>query len=134
MKTNSRKQTFNTNQIGPGIQVKGSMASGGYQPPRNRMVVSAAIRIIFAYSPRKNRAKDMLLYSTKKPATNSLSPSGKSNGARLVSASVEIKKITNIGKSGMKNQRFSCAFTMSFRLSEPTHISTVTITKPMLTS
>ena len=98
------------------------------------MVVSDAIRIIFAYSPRKNNAKDMLLYSTKKPATNSLSPSGRSNGARLVSASVEMKKITNIGKSGIKNQRFSCAVTISFRLSEPTQSSTVTITNPMLTS
>ena len=55
------------------------------------MVVVVLIRIMLAYSPRKNSAKAMLLYSTKKPATISLSPSGMSNGARLVSASVEMK-------------------------------------------
>ncbi len=65
------------------------------------MTVSADIRIMFAYSPRKNSAKDMLLYSTKKPATSSLSPSGRSKGARLVSASALMKKMMNIGNSGM---------------------------------
>ena len=50
-----------------------------------------------------------------------------------------MKKITNIGKSGSQYQpkrpnRVSCARTTSFRLSEPTIISTVTITKPMDTS
>ena len=46
----------------------------------------------------------MALYSTKKPATISLSPSGRSNGARLVSARVEMKNTMNIGNSGMQNQ------------------------------
>ena len=68
------------------------------------MLVIALIRIMLAYSPRKNRANAMLLYSTKKPATISLSPSGRSNGARLVSASAEMKNTTNIGNSGMQNQ------------------------------
>ena len=68
------------------------------------MVVIALIRIMLAYSPRKNSAKLMALYSTKKPATISLSPSGRSNGARLVSASVEMKNTMNIGNSGMQNQ------------------------------
>src|ERR687893_1604718 len=126
MKTKRHKQIFSANQTKPGTQVKGSTWMGGCQPPRKRMVVNADIRIMFAYSPRKNRAKDMLLYSTKKPATSSLSPSGRSKGARLVSASVLMKKMTNIGKSGMKNHTVPCARTISDRFSEPTHISTVT--------
>ena len=38
------------------------------------------------YSAMKNSAKLMLLYSVWYPATSSCSASGKSNGARLVSA------------------------------------------------
>src|SRR3954469_17245656 len=102
MKVKRHRQIFRVNQIGPGIQMNGSMSIGGSQPPRNRIEVSADIRIMLAYSPRKNSAKDMLLYSTKKPATSSLSPSGRSKGARLVSARALMKKMTNIGKSVMK--------------------------------
>src|SRR5918998_6426469 len=104
MNTNRQSAILSANQTGPGIQAKGSEAIGGSQPPRNRIDVNADIRIMFAYSPRKNIAKLMPLYSTKKPATSSLSPSGRSKGARFVSASVLMKKMTNIGKSGMKNQ------------------------------
>ena len=60
-------------QIGPGIQVKGAIPKGGSQPPRKRIEVIALIRIMFAYSPRKNSAKLIELYSTKNPATISLS-------------------------------------------------------------
>src|SRR5690242_7931170 len=134
MKTKRQKQILNTNQSGPGIQLKGATSTGGNHPPRNRIVVSADIRIMFAYSPRKNSAKDIELYSTKKPATSSDSPSGRSKGARFVSANVEMKKITNIGKSGMANHTVDCARTISVRFSDPTQSSTVTMTKPMLTS
>src|SRR3546814_17952327 len=80
---------------------------------------------MLAYSPRKNRAKVIAEYSTKKPATSSDSPSGRSKGERLVSASVETKKITNIGSMGSQNQLNSpylpcCASTMSERIREPT--------------
>src|ERR1700727_2404864 len=104
MNTNRHMQIFRISQNGPGIQVNGAMANGGSQPPRNRIDVIALMRIMFAYSPRKNRPKLMELYSTKKPATISDSPSGRSNGARLVSANAETKKMMNIGNSGMKNQ------------------------------
>src|SRR3712207_2040918 len=100
MKTNRPRQTFRMNHTGPGIQVKGSTWAGGYQPPRKRMAASALMRIMAAYSPRKNRPKLRDEYSTKKPATSSLSPSGRSKGARLVSARAEMKNTTNIGKSG----------------------------------
>src|SRR5918997_254918 len=116
MNTKRQSAILSANQTGPGIQVKGSAAIGGSQPPRNRIDVKADIRIMLAYSPRKNRAKVMELYSTKKPATSSLSPSGRSKGARLVSARVLTKKMTNMGKSGRKNHTVSCARTISERL------------------
>src|SRR6266581_6168464 len=74
-----------------------------------------------------------------KPATSSDSASTRSNGGRLVSASAEMKNTTNIGSSHSqyqpnRPQRLSCACTMAVRLSEPTHSSTVIMTKPIETS
>src|SRR5690349_3085663 len=117
------------NQITPGIQVNGGTPNGASQPPRNRIVVIPLIRIMLAYSPRKNSAKLMELYSTKNPATISDSPSGRSNGERFVSASAEMKNTMNIGNSGMQNQMVRCASTTSVRFRLPTHSSTVTSTK-----
>ena len=54
---------------------------------------------MFAYSARKNSANAMPEYSTWKPATISDSPSATSNGARLVSATPEMKYTTNSGNS-----------------------------------
>src|SRR5271169_1108774 len=138
MKQNSTKQIFRMNQIGPGTQVNGAMSNGGSQPPRNRIVVNALISIMLAYSPRKNSAKLIEEYSTKKPATISLSPSGRSNGARLVSARIEMKNMMNIGNSGMQNQCRNvlpcCASTMSVRFRLPATSSTQTMMKPIETS
>ena len=50
------------NQIGPGIQVSGTMSNGGSQPPRNRIEQIALIRIMLAYSPRKNSANAIAEY------------------------------------------------------------------------
>src|SRR4029078_9722468 len=74
-----------------------------------------------------------------KPATSSDSASTRSNGGRLVSASAETKKITNIGSSRRQKQLKMpylpfCASTISERLSDPTQSSTVMITKPIETS
>ena len=74
-----------------------------------------------------------------KPATSSDSASTRSNGGRLVSASAEMKKITNIGNSGSQYQPSmphlpSCASTIEDRFSEPAHNSTVMMTKPIETS
>ena len=54
---------------------------------------------MLAYSARKNSANAMPEYSTWKPATISDSPSATSNGARLVSATPEMKYTTNSGNS-----------------------------------
>ncbi len=79
----------------------------------------------------------MAEYSVWKPATSSASDIGRSNGVRFVSASAEMKKITNIGSSGSQNQfqnQPDWARTTLERFSEPTHRRTVTSTKPMETS
>src|SRR6266581_7070831 len=130
---------LSTNQITPGIQVKGATAKGGSQPPRNRIVAMAHMVAMAMYSPRKNSRNGVEEYSTANPATSSDSASTRSKGGRLVSASADMKKMTNIGNSGSQNQLNSpqcpfCASTMAVRLSDPTHSSTVIMTKPMETS
>ena len=49
--------------IGYGLVV-GLNGTGDSQPPRNRIDVMALMRIMFAYSPRKNSAKVIDEYST----------------------------------------------------------------------
>src|SRR5712691_229486 len=138
----NRKNTnrhLSVNQITPGIQVNGATGNGGSQPPRNRIVAIAHIVRMAMYSPRKNSRNGVAEYSTAKPATSSDSASTRSNGGRLVSASADTKKITNIGNSGSQNQFNrpylpSCASTMAERLSDPEQSSTVMMTKPIETS
>src|ERR1700679_3598136 len=133
MKT--KKTIFSRNQKMPGSHLKGTMFSGGNQPPRNNIEHIAHISTMERYSPRKKSRNGVEEYSTKKPATSSDSASTRSKGGRLVSASADTKKIGSIGNRIVKaNQRCSCARTMSERLSEPAKSSTVTITKPMETS
>src|SRR6185437_5336712 len=140
-------QTFKINQIGPGTSVNGESGTGDSQPPRNRIVVSAHIVMIATYSASMKSMYGVEEYSTMKPATNSDSASTRSKGGRFVSASAEMKKMTNIGNSASQCQSRNefgmpsmvpmpsrCDRTMSLRLSEPTHSRTVTMTKPMETS
>lgn len=65
------------------------------------------IIIILAYSARKNIAKGPAAYSTLKPETSSDSPSVRSNGARFVSARVEINHIIVNGQDGTINHKCS---------------------------
>src|SRR5690606_11814881 len=143
------RQTLRTNHTTPGIQVKGGRSTGAVQPPRNRMAVSAHMRMMATYSPSMNIMYGVEPYSVIKPATSSDSASTMSKGGRLVSASAEMKKMTNIGNSGSQYQLrkvshgtpsmsarppASCARTMSVKFSEPTQSSTVMMTKPIETS
>src|SRR5512144_609658 len=133
------KNSLSANQITPGTHVNGATAIGGSQPPRKRIVSIAHIVQIATYSPSMNSRYGVEPYSTMKPATSSDSASTRSNGGRLVSASAEMKKTTNIGNSGSQNQPNRphlpfCASTISVSRSEPTHSSTVMITKPIETS
>lgn len=75
-------------------------------PPRKRSTPNADIKIIWQYSARKNKAKDILEYSTLNPETNSDSPSIKSKGTLFVSAKADIKNIIAAGNKGTKNQTF----------------------------
>src|SRR5215813_14694139 len=97
------------NQIQPGITLRnGSQCgNGGSHPPRNSVVTTDDTTIMFAYSARKNSAKRMPLYSVWKPPVSSCSASGRSNGARLVSARPPIKKMTKA--TGCTNAYHTCA-------------------------
>jgi hypothetical protein len=99
MKRITNKTILKTN-----IRVEGIKLIGKLHPPQNKTTFRVDIIIIFAYSAMKNRANPIELYSTLYPATSSASASGRSNGGRLVSANVEIKKTTNKGNSGTPNQ------------------------------
>ncbi len=56
------------------------------QPPRKRLVAITATVIMLMYSAIWMRAKRIEEYSTWKPATSSVSPSGRSKGMRATSA------------------------------------------------
>ena len=55
------------------------------------MVASAETVTMLTYSARKNRANFSEEYSVWKPPTSSPSASARSNGARLVSPTIEIR-------------------------------------------
>src|SRR3974390_568007 len=78
------KYTLMKNQAMPGRK-------GPCQPPRKKTVAMAATMNMLVYSARKNKAKRMPEYSVWKPATSSLSASGRSKGARLVSAVAQVR-------------------------------------------
>ena len=114
-----------------------SGSHGPFQPPRNSVTAMQQIAIMFMNSPRKNRPNFMLEYSVWKPATSSASASGRSNGARLVSANAVIMKITNAtGCEGTdeRHMALACASTMSTSDSEPASSSTPIVESPIASS
>ena len=82
-----------------------------------------------AYSARKKSDQRKPLYSVMKPATSSDSASGRSNGARLVSATMAMAKTTNaIRPSGnmLKMNQVcwsACACTMPIMLKVPVPVA-----------
>src|SRR3989440_10992955 len=98
------------------IKVSGQ---GNIQPPRNSVVAIAETVTMFTYSARKNSANFSDEYSVWKPPTSSDSASGRSNGARLVSPTIEITKITKLGSSSTAYQPLACAATISLVDNEP---------------
>src|SRR5580765_3487868 len=122
----------------------GSGSHGPFQPPRKSVTAIELIVITFANSPRKKSPNFMLEYSVWKPATSSASASGRSKGARLVSANAVIMKVMNatgcantnqrgIG-SGPRCQKPCCAATMSTIESEPASSSTPIVESPIASS
>jgi hypothetical protein len=70
-----------------------------------KRLLSIERNMILPYSDKKIIANPPLLYSVLKPETNSDSPSAKSKGARLVSAtSRQIQHNNHIGFIAEKNQ------------------------------
>lgn len=78
--------------------------SGLYEVPKNKITDRVFISKILVYSAKKNNAKGPPAYSMLKPETNSDSPSVRSNGARLVSARVEIYHMRAKGQPGIRSQ------------------------------
>src|SRR3712207_1182398 len=86
---------------------------GHIPPPRNKVVAMAETVTMLTYSARKNSANFNDEYSVWNPPTNSDSASGRSNGARLVSPTIEITNTTNEGSNRPTYQPEACAPTMS---------------------
>lgn len=114
--------------------VVSSGSKGLCSAPRNRTADSVFINRIFEYSARKNRAKGPPAYSTLNPDTSSDSPSVRSNGARLVSASVDTYHIAASGQAGASNHVVSWARLNVFRSNPPARIITESRINPKLTS
>lgn len=104
------------------------------QPPRKTRTVNALIRIIEPYSARKKRAKPILEYSTLNPETNSDSASGRSKGARFVSARILTKNIKKRGKKGIMKKTNCWKETILTRFKEPTQSKVTISIKPRETS
>ena len=92
---------------------------GLWNAPKKRVVVKIFIMIMFAYSAMKNRANGPAAYSMLKPDTSSDSPSVRSNGARFVSASVEMNHIIARGHAGKVSHTCSCVIISVERVKDP---------------
>src|ERR1019366_5454495 len=87
-----KPNTFRANQkTGRRIRTIMGPNTGPCQPPKKMMVARHETVTMLAYSDMKNMANFILLYSVWNPPTNSVSPSGRSKGTRLVSAIAEVK-------------------------------------------
>src|ERR1700722_3579111 len=134
----NRKLSLSRNQMMPGTRVKGTILSGGSQPPKNKMLINPQSMITFMYSARKKSRNGPEEYSTKKTATRSDSASRRSKGGRWVSARDETKKITSMGNRMEKKFQWvkaripvvCCASTILDRLSETAKSTTGSITNP----
>jgi hypothetical protein len=102
-----KKATTRVLKISQNAEWPTKKLTGESQPPKKQIAIITDNQSILLYSARKNKAKVMAEYSTLKPATNSASASGKSKGARLVSANIEIKNTTHVGNNGKKNHVLS---------------------------
>src|SRR6476620_2144066 len=107
----NRKASLPRNQKMPSTGMfRGQILIGDSQPPRNRIDISPHSMMTFMYSARKKSRNGPEEYSTKKPATSSLSASSKSKGGRWVSARDETKKIISIGNRMEKMFQFANAY------------------------
>ena len=107
---------------------------GPCQPPRKQAAAIPEITITSMYSAMKNEPKRMPPYSVLYPPTISASPSGRSNGARAVSAKPATMKMQKPTNCGTTYHMPSCASTMSTSESEPAVMATPSSDRPSATS
>src|ERR1041385_6334600 len=81
--------------------------NGRIHPPSHSVTAIDDTAIIAEYSARKNNDQRNPLYSVWNPAVNSDSASGKSKGARLVSATMATAKIANAISPSGKNLKMN---------------------------
>src|SRR4249919_337873 len=139
MKQLAKKPTFSSSHHQPSTDSSGMPKpwNGLSQPPTKKIETRKLTSSMFAYSARKNSANCEPEYSTMWPATISDSPSATSNGARLVSATPEMKYTRNSGNNQMKFHQIMppcCALVMSPRFKLPAAMMTPTSAKPMAIS
>ena len=91
---------------------------------------------ILAYSPKKKSANVTEEYSVLYPDTSSASASGRSNGARFVSASIDTKNIMANGYIGNTYQEEikDWLATIAVRFNVPEHKQTPNNAKPIAIS
>src|SRR3954462_9240358 len=108
MKTNSATTTLRKNQSSGHQPVfapsQMEIGQGARQPPRHRVAARAETVTMLTYSARKNSANFRDEYSVWKPPTSSLSASGRSKGARLVSPTTATTQMTTETGSRRANQ------------------------------
>lgn len=85
--------------------------------PKNIILIIALINRIFIYSAKNSNVNSIDEYSTLNPETSSDSLSVRSNGVRLVSASLLIVSNINAGNKGKKYHVYCCASVIILRFS-----------------
>src|SRR5215470_13498705 len=116
-------------QVGP----LSALGNGRIQPPSQRVIAIDDTAIMAAYSPSMNKDQRRPLYSVWKPAVSSDSASGRSKGARLVSATIATAKMKNemkpSGKYLKMNQMccwlWACTIPIMLRVPVPAELRLV---------
>src|ERR1700730_13106633 len=107
------------------VELRSKFGNGRSHPPSQSVTAIEETAIMAEYSAKKNNDQRKPLHSVWKPAVNSDSASGRSKGARLVSATIAIAKIKNPTSPSGKNLKMNhspcacCACTMPIMLSVP---------------
>src|SRR5215472_779747 len=83
------------------------LGNGRIHPPSQRVTAIDETAIIAAYSASINNDQRRPLYSVWKPAVNSDSASGRSKGARFVSATMAMAKTTKAISPSGKNLKMN---------------------------
>ena len=129
------KQTTIVFKINQNDESGSKLLIGESHPPKKQIAIITDNHNILLYSAKKNNAKVIAEYSTLKPATSSASASGRSKGARLVSANNDIKNTTQVGNSGKQNHvPIFCWLTISIKLNELEQTAIGSNNKPIETS